>query len=96
MATYLHFLRSSSGVSPFSLAPEGKVDTPRLRPATARVRRLKFGCDGNLNHSYMGSDPGFGWTSSYYVTEEEENNRRAKSANISRSRMTSYRTTMSR
>ena len=96
MATYLHFIRSSSGTSPFSLAPEGKIETPRMRPATARIQRLKFGCDGNANHAYMSSDPAYGWTSSYYVTEDEQNNKRAKSAYISRSRMTSYRTTMSR
>ena len=93
---YMKFLRSSSGTSPFSLAPDEEIETPRMRPSTARTQRFKFGCDGNSNHNYMSSDPSFGWTSSYYEKEDEQNNRRAKSAYISRARLTSHRTAMSR
>ncbi|XP_076817374.1 uncharacterized protein LOC143462941 isoform X2 [Clavelina lepadiformis] len=92
---YLRFLRNSSGVSPFAVAPVGKHDTPRIRPATAGMQRMKFGVDGNANHNYMTSDPAFSWGRSQ-DPRNSRNDARSKSACMNKSRVRAHHTTMER
>ncbi|XP_009860320.2 uncharacterized protein LOC104266261 [Ciona intestinalis] len=93
VARYLRFLKTSSGVSSFSEQCPRSRDI-RIRPATACAPVMKFGRSGNANHSYMVSDPAFGWSDS--KSDEDSSPIRVRSACMSRSRMTAFHRTMTR